>query len=274
MTSLMYLLPSFFLLMYQTLVLAICKLVTSANFHSDDLAMYTVHYKYASYADLRIPCGSDDSYIFAIPAALISCIFNFLPILLLIVYPMHRFRRWLAKCKLDGFALKFFVDRFQGCYKDGTDGGRDVRCFSGLYFFLRVVILLGIFIVKQFTMWELIWFPTGTLILVATLLVASCKPYKKTYMNVVDTLLLSYFGLLCYLMSVTYSFKKQYNIILPAVKILFLIPLAIFILYLVLQIVLKVIKSPLSYRKHSNAVENSRYTMNTHPKERVNLINL
>ena len=222
---------SFFLLaytklVYQFLVLSMCKLITSTTYHvrSSD------SWSYISYADLRIPCKSSEYFKFAIPALIISIIFNIFPVVLIMLYPSIRFQNLLSKCRLDFTAVKFFVERFQGCYKDSSNGERDLRSFSGLYFCVRIIVLAGVLIFQVFTTRQLIWFPAGTLILISALLVASCKPYKKSYMNILDTVLLSHFGLLCYLMSVSSLFKQRY--ILPTIKLLFLLPLAIFTLWL------------------------------------------
>ena len=229
---------SFFLLsytkvLYRGVVLAMCKNVSIFKYHSHD--HYTKHNSYISYADLRVSCGSSEYFAFAIPAVTIAFLFNFLPALLILIYPVLRFRRLLSKCRLDSYALKFFIERLQGCYKDNRfgDGGKDMRCFSALYFFLRMAVLAGILVVKPFTGQQLIWFPAGTVLLLSALLIAFCKPYKKTIMNTLDTLLLAHFGLLCYLMSVSCFFTKEY--IVPVIKVSFLFPLAILILWLFLQ---------------------------------------
>ena len=68
--------------------------------------------------------------------ATILMVFNVIPVAVLILYSLKCFRSCLSKCKLDSLALTAFVEKFSGCYKDGLDGGRDMRSFSGLYFVL------------------------------------------------------------------------------------------------------------------------------------------
>ena len=46
-------------------------------------------------------------------------------------------RRWLA--------LHAIADVFQGCYKNGTNGTRGCQYFAGLYFVLRIVLLLAMY---------------------------------------------------------------------------------------------------------------------------------
>jgi hypothetical protein len=73
----------------------------------------------------------------AVPALLCLCIFNFLPALLLVFYPIGAFRKCLSKCKLEILSFTLFTEKFYGCYRDGLDGGRDMRSFAGFYFLLR-----------------------------------------------------------------------------------------------------------------------------------------
>ena len=252
---------SFFLLaytkvMYQSLILVMCKLMTSITYRFN--SGESMIHKYVSYADLGVPCKSAEYFKFAIPALIITVIFNLIPVILIMLYPWRWFRNLLSRCKMDSNATKFFVERFQGCYKDSSnDGERDLRSFSALYFFLRMIVLLAVLIVKVFTSIELVWFPTGTVMLISALLMASCKPYKKTSMNVLDTLLLAHFGLLCYLMSVSSRFKQQYILHVRTVKVLFLLPLGIFAIWLVVRTVYRL-------TTHSSCLKNilKRFTTN------------
>ena len=44
--------------------------------------------------------------------------------------------------KLNRHGLRIFMDGFQGCYKDGKDGGPDRRFFAGLYFIFRLIVFI------------------------------------------------------------------------------------------------------------------------------------
>ena len=227
---------SFFLLtysklLYQLIVLTMCKYLMRTKYHSRAPTYDRVKSIFVSMADPRVLCASAEYWTFAIPAVAISLFFNIIPVLLIVFYPVKRCRRLLSRFRLDSNTLKFFVERFQSCYKDISHGGRDMRSFSALYFFLRILILLGVLFLKLLSgPGQLVWFPTGSIILISAILIASCKPYKKTYMTVADTLLLTHFGLLCYLMSVACLFNEKF--IWPFVKVLFLIPFAVFVLWL------------------------------------------
>ena len=64
----------------------------------------------------------------------------FLPIVLLL-YPT-RIGSWFGERWRTGRirnAGKTFIEAFQGCYKDGTNGDRDYRALPGYYLLVRVL---------------------------------------------------------------------------------------------------------------------------------------
>ena len=63
--------------------------------------------------------------------------------LLLALYPVQGFRSVLFKCPLRNHtkaSLNIFVEKFYSCYRDGLNGGRDMRSLASLYFYLRLII--------------------------------------------------------------------------------------------------------------------------------------
>ena len=109
------------------------------------------------------------------------------PTLILAFYPTKRFRYLLLKCSYSGrtkAALNIFVEKFHSCYKDGLDGGRDMRGFASLYFVVRIVVYL-LSIAERFLVYNALLIG-GTAIFIAVV-----RPYKRTYMTVIDTLLLA-----------------------------------------------------------------------------------
>lgn len=118
------------------------------------------------------------------------------------LYPIKVFRLFLSKCHLNFIALNIFVEKVHGCYRNGLDGGRDMRSFSGLYFFTRIVLYVTGFLTKKLSnnIWSVkeIWFFSGTVFFATTLVLGLVQPYKKDYMNYVDTLMLANLTLMCY----------------------------------------------------------------------------
>ena len=122
---------------------------------------------------------------FVIFAIFIFIVLGLLPALLLAIYPIRLFRSLLLKCSLGGRScamINIFVEKFYSCYRDGLDGGRDMRSFASLYLFLRLLSTIWI----SFTYLTLLF---G----VCCLVIALVRPYKKTYMNNIDVLILAFF---------------------------------------------------------------------------------
>ncbi len=142
--------------------------------------------------DHNVTCRSSKYIAIAVASLLIIFVFNFLPVLLLVLYPFKIFRSCLSKCQLDTLCLSAFMDKFHSCYRNGLNGGRDMRSFAGLYFFIRCLFFLY-YPCKL----HKIHFSFGSylvlLFLSATLLIAIARPYKESYMNVFDTIILGHF---------------------------------------------------------------------------------
>ena len=120
-------------------------------------------------------------------ALAILLVFTFLPILLLCLYPCRCFQRLLNRLHWHSQTLHYFMDTFQGCFKDGTDGSKDCRYFAAFYLIVRIVVYLG-FMVTNIVFSTII--QTATLLLLIVLL--SCfQPYKKNICNKVDILFLA-----------------------------------------------------------------------------------
>ena len=183
--------------------------------------------------DLNVTYGSAEHLIFAIPALIISCIFNILPTLLLLFYPFQLFRVCLSKCKLNGLALYTFVEKFYGCYRNGLDGGKDMRSFAGLYFILRVTMFFTNAIGALLSSDP--YFIRGILFTATLVLISLCRPYKEMYMNVLDIMLLANLALLCHLVSSYDGFKVQAKFVLT-VCVMVLLPFAGFLLLLTVKL--------------------------------------
>ena len=107
--------------------------------------------------------------------------------LLLALYPIGAFRTLLFKCTFGNHlmaALNIFVEKFYSCYRDGLDGDRDMRSFVSVHFFLR---LLGNYLSVNEILVNLSFTVINLLYVVSSLLMALARPYKKTYINIMDT---------------------------------------------------------------------------------------
>ena len=76
---------------------------------------------YVSVVDHSVDYGSLYHLAFAIPVFLIFIIFNILPPLLLILYPIRAFRSCLSECHLNSIVLHTFLDKVYACYRNSLD---------------------------------------------------------------------------------------------------------------------------------------------------------
>ena len=217
-------------LIFQSVALMYCRMVVKAESKS-----YRLHVEYTSGLDSRIDCGSPKHLLFAIPASL-SLIIALLPVLLLVLYPFKPFRVFLTKCRLDLIGISIFVDKFHCCYRDGTDGGRDMRSFSGLYFLMRYLVCLSL-VSHNLPIFSSLSIATF-LYVASAVFIALIKPYKKTYMNVLDTVLLLFLALLIQLLSSSNTLVE--DIVVFAIS---LIPGLILWIYVTFKIILKLWKA-------------------------------
>ena len=219
-------------LMYQSVLLIQCSAALRANSTSGDVSI-----TFVAGNDLISPCGSIQHLSFAIPACLIMCL-ALLLILLLILHPFKWFRDCccFSKCELlNQTCVNIFVEKFHSCYRNGLDGGRDMRSFSGLYFGLRVLSTIYLVTYRFLPQWTY----EGILFMSTAMLIALVRPYKKTYMNVLDSLLLSLLTVNCLLLSISSKYSTIRDI---EVFIISLIPAIIFWLFLAFKLIFKLWK--------------------------------
>ena len=139
---------------------------------------------------------------YAILAFSIVFVFNLLPTLLLLLYPTKCFRKSIKLCNFQRWDLLYHItDIIQGSFKDRTQGTRDYRRASALYLLLRVGLGFFFYVVAFLTDYTcryafslLKWLSCSMFHLFLGMFFLSIKPYKKTWMNGVDGLLLLFIG--------------------------------------------------------------------------------
>ena len=233
-----FFLISYSKVIYLSAIFLECSCVTKLNEEGN------VSYRRTLYYDRGVDCvgvgDSTKSFSISILATISIILICILVVLLLVLYPIKIFRACLSKCRLDRLAVTTFVEKFHCCYKDGLDGGRDMRSFSGFYFILRTLP----YTYYGFGMYKLnwsisVWSYTGFIFLAAALLIALVRPYKHNYMNILDALLLAHFTIVCHLLSLASGSNYGENVQL---FIVILIPAIVFGLILIYKVSLKFIK--------------------------------
>ena len=156
--------------------------------------------------DTSIPFLGKEHKPFVAISIIVLLTFGVFPPLILTCYQFRPFQNCLDFLRLRRQGLQRFVEAFQGCYKDGTDGKVDCRFFAGLYFIFRDIILIVNAVSTDF--------PSGfTMIIIATmlflLLFAVFQPYRKSIYNMVDALFVFLFAVVTTLQMYIYDQFKQ-----------------------------------------------------------------
>ena len=92
--------------------------------------------------DATLPYFGQRHLPYAILAIAVLVVFTLIPTLLVILYPLCGFQKFLNLFPVRWYILHTFMDSFQGCYKNGTEPGtRDCRWFASIYFLSRLVLM-------------------------------------------------------------------------------------------------------------------------------------
>ena len=154
--------------------------------------------------DPRVKFFHSQHIPYAVFALFIILVFVLLPPLLLLLYPTRLFKKCLNCC---GFRrwdiLQVVIDIFQGWYKDGTEGTRDFRAVSALYFLLRIALSCLFILLMIHRYYPYGWYSIGLTHIFLGVFFLGAKPYKKNWMNYIDGLLILWIGgLVCVLLYV------------------------------------------------------------------------
>ena len=138
------------------------------------------------------------------------------------------------------------MEKFQCCYRDGLDGTKDMRSFSGICFLLRIIIYLSESISRA-TLKQDKYLTCGFIFSVTALLIALSRPYKKTYINIVDTLLLSHMATFCYIIASTGILNHKFPIFLALIYVMIALPVIITFLLTVSRMTCGILKKCLQW---------------------------
>ena len=155
-------------------------------------SIYAEADSFVVYIQPNIQYFSKEHAPYVIIGALVLLVFALLPTLLLAAYPSRRLRSLLLIHRLGGrsnAALNIFMEKFYSCYRDGLDGGRDMRSFASLHLFIRLLTLL-----------VSLWISPTILCGICCVLVLLVKPCKKSYMHNTDGFILGLMTLHSYLL--------------------------------------------------------------------------
>ena len=124
---------------------------------------------------------------YALLAVSIFILFTLFPNLLLCLYPCRCFQKVLNRYHLRSQALHAFMDTFQGCFKDGTQGTTDCRYFASLLLAAR----MGVYFAMGFSEVSFIYsIRLTTFLFLVVILLTIFHPYKIMLYNKLDAFFL------------------------------------------------------------------------------------
>ena len=195
LSSIIHTFATFFLLVYTKIIVVSFSLLTPSSVYNKTGKL---PYKIVYY-DASIRFLSHQHLPYVILALSMLTIFCGLPVLVLFLYPTACFQRFLSKTTSPHIRqmLRIFTEAYTGCYKDKTmpHQSLDCRYFASLYFLFRVVYLACLFFVRQSYMWLVIILCP----LLISFLFAFIQPYKKYWLNIVDSAFFALVGLVTFL---------------------------------------------------------------------------
>ncbi len=242
---------SFFLLSYSKILYQIVLTFDSEEITNYSLTNCTKSHDYVLSADLNvITFKTSNSFVIFMMCfvVLLILLFFVFPLFLLFFYPTKILRSLLSKCMSSRILifLNTFMEKFQCCYRDGLDGTKDMRSFSGIYFILRIIVYFAE-IISRATLNLDQYLTRGFVFSVTALLIALIRPYKKTYMNVVDTVLLSHMATFCYIIASTSILNHKSPILLPLMYMMIALPIIITFLLTVSRMTCGILKKCLQW---------------------------
>ena len=125
-TSIVEAFATFLLLSYMKLLNVSSDLLIPTHVYSVNGSSLGVYLYY----DATIEYFGEEHLPYGVLAVFVMLVFILFPLLLLLLYPMRCFQQYLGCCGVRWHALPIFIDAFQGCYKDGTNGNQDCRYFA------------------------------------------------------------------------------------------------------------------------------------------------
>ena len=127
-----------------------------------------------------------------LPLAILSIFlvvtFNFLPLLLLLLYSIPKTQFCIHFLPRPVQNILFpFMDNILSCYKDGTNGTLNCRYFAVIYHTSRIIIFSIVMATKNTICYPL----TAMVVVITVLLLALIRPYKSALFNALDIFFLA-----------------------------------------------------------------------------------
>ena len=153
-----------------------------------DLLLYTTEYilppgeksyqiKRTLYYDASVEYFQGEHLFYGITAILVGIFVVILPLVFLVIYPKKWFQKCLNRLHIQRQPIDMFVDCYQGYYKDGTDGSKDYRYFSVVYFVFQILVFVFFSLSKS-----ICCFPLAAICaMLYAFAILGMQPYKERF---------------------------------------------------------------------------------------------
>ena len=206
---------------YPLRALQVSALNTSSNVNITVRPFVDVSEVYASKTQLPFMVISVSVFFFLVLPAVFT----------IALYPTKPFRTVLLKCCHDRYiyTLKFFLEKYYSSYRDGLQGGRDMRSFASMYFFL---------IISCYVVWSISIY--NNILICAlfggcSLMILVAQPHKKRYMTVIESLVLANFAFLTATYNRNIYASHFHQILAGVIVILPILGVSIYVCYTLLR---------------------------------------
>ena len=214
------------------LLLSYFKIASIVVYYFQLITIYTPCDNSYSYRTYLIKPDENRLLLHQIPIiiVLVALMVLVLPPILLITYPTKIFRKCLTRARLSNWQpLHMFVEKFQGDYKDGTQGTYDYRFLSGIYLFFRIALVTWSHSKQYFH--NSLDTEMNFVLFLAVIFFALVRPYKKNYMNILESLLFTVCWFINYFYFKFLHSSHNSTLYLVLTFILAATPMVAFILY-------------------------------------------
>ena len=168
---------TFFLLSYLKILNITVDLLSYTEKYTLSMGKQTYQAKPALYYDPSVEYFHGEHLYYGIAAILVGTFIVILPLVFLVIYPMRLSQKCLNHLKIQRQSIDMFINCYQGYYKDGTNGTKDCRVFSIVYFLLQIIIVT-LFIFSK----SMYFFPVAAIvILLAMFVTLVVQPYKEQF---------------------------------------------------------------------------------------------
>ena len=199
-SSLISAFATFLVLSYVKILNVSCDLlIPSSVFDANSTLMPKMYLYY----DGAIEYFGNEHMPYGVLAIIVFILFNFLPLVLHLLYPCRCFQSCLNRCRLQSQTLRIFMDTFQGCYRHEP---RDCRYFAALYLALRIASLL---IFSSTTATKFTAYLFSVIMIPFAILLFVIQPYKSSVFNNISGTLFLLLSIVCSSLA-TADFTRYY----------------------------------------------------------------